>query len=509
MMKPLGRRPIWFRSIWLLAGTWLCVSPIEAAASPRKPKLDLNVQQALRRGSGSERVIIRTVSGQRGALAAGLRKRGHKVYGDHPGIDAVSADLPVEAIRQLAGDPAVASISADADISALGGSKKPSTTAGSTTTTSSSMTFTSASALLTTLGLGEFGMGATIGVAVLDSGLQDDGNFTGRIMEFHDFTNSDPAADAVPYDDYGHGSHVAGLLGSSGATSAGKYSGVAQAVRLLPIKVLDKNGKGKTSALIDAIEYVIANRHRLGIHVINLSVGHPIYESASSDPLVQEVESAVRAGLIVVAAAGNFGSNPETGLSGYGGITSPGNAPSAITVGASKTWDTAIRSDDRVASYSSRGPSWYDGFAKPDLVAPGQSLVSDLSAGSTLAVEYPSLIVADNLKSYLKLSGSSMSTGVVSGLVALMLETNRFGAVQRAKEEYGGRYVSSGQWTPPPYPTANAIKAMLQYSATRLRDEYGVEYRLVDAGRGGSQRAGCAVARGTTPTHPGRPALPG
>jgi serine protease AprX len=274
------------------------------------------------------------------------------------------------------------------------------------------------------------------------------------------------------------------LIGSSGVTSTGKYEGVTQKVRLVVLKVLDKNGKGKTSTLINAIEYVIANKDRLGIQIINLSLGHPIYEPAATDPLVQEVERATRAGLIVVAAAGNIGMNPEIGQTGYAGITSPGNAPSAITVGASKTLNTPGRSDDRVAAYSSRGPSWYDGFAKPDVVAPGQSLISDMSAGSTLALGYPNLVVTDSLHSYMKLSGTSMSTGVVSGLVASMLETNRYGAYERAKTLYGAKYLNSGLWTPPAYPTANAIKAMLQYSATRLHDDSGFEYDSLTQGAG-------------------------
>jgi serine protease AprX len=248
--------------------------------------------------------------------------------------------------------------------------------------------------------------------------------------------------------------------------------------------VLDKNGKGKTSALVDAIEYVIANKDRLHIYVINLSLGHPIYEPAATDPLVQEVERATRAGLIVVAAAGNIGRNPSTGLPGYAGITSPGNAPDAITVGASRTFDTAARSDDRVAIYSSRGPTWYDGFAKPDIVAPGQALVSDAPANSTLAQNYSSLLLTYNQHTYLRLSGTSMATGVVSGVVAAMLEVSRIGATQRAAQLYGGKYVNSGLWVPPPYPTANAIKAMLQFSATRLRDEYGVEYDALTQGAG-------------------------
>ena len=91
---------------------------------------------------------------------------------------------------------------------------------------------------------------------------------------------------------------------------------------------------------------------------------------------MRAVEDAVRAGIVVVTSAGNYGINQDTGEVGYAGITSPGNAPSAITVGALDTHDTIDRADDVVAPYSSRGPAWYSGLAKPDLVAPGHRLVA-------------------------------------------------------------------------------------------------------------------------------------
>src|SRR5207237_5540590 len=133
---------------------------------------------------------------------------------------------------------------------------------------------------------------------------------------------------------------------SSGAISGGAYAGVAPGIKFLSLRVLNKNGAGKTSDVIAALQFAIANRAVFGIRIINLSLGHPIYESATTDPLVKAVEAAVRCGIVVVVASGNYGVNPQTGLAGYAGITSPGNAPSALTGGAASNAGTVQRTDD-------------------------------------------------------------------------------------------------------------------------------------------------------------------
>ena len=132
--------------------------------------------------------------------------------------------------------------------------------------------------------------------------------------------------------------------------------------------------------MIAAIDWAVGNRLRYNLRVINLSLGHPVFESYREDPLCQAVERAVNAGMVVVAAAGNFGKTAE-GKAVVGGIVSPGNSPSALTVGASNTRGTAQRSDDVMATYSSRGPTAIDGLLKPELVAPGNRIVA-AAAGS-------------------------------------------------------------------------------------------------------------------------------
>jgi serine protease AprX len=418
-------------------------------------KLDARLAASVRAGvSGTQRVIIRTASNGIPGLTIALRNAGNPVLLVHPSINALTARVPVAALNGLSRLPFVESISIDAVVMAEQSASGDSTLRG-------------------TLGLPvQSPAGNRVGVAVIDSGLEAGPEFGDRIAGFYDFTQGGRAAS--PSDNYGHGTHVAGLIAGSGDLSSGKrYRGVAPKARLVALKVLDQNGAGNTSDVISAIEFVTANKDRLGVDVINLSLGHPIYEPAATDPLVQAVEAAVRAGIVVVAAGGNHGVSSLTGLPGYAGILSPGNAPSAITVGSVKTVETDTRTDDRVAAYSSRGPTWYDGIAKPDLVAPGHGLVAAAAKLSTLYRDNPALRVGD---SYLRLSGTSMAAGVVSGTVALMIEANRSAF--------------------PAAPLApNAVKAILQYTSLPARDEQGVEYDYLTQGTGSVNTAGAiAVA---------------
>ena len=236
-------------------------------------------------------------------------------------------------------------------------------------------------------------------------------------------------------------------------------------MKFVVLKVLDKNGAGYTSDVIRAIDFAVANRVSLGIHIINLSLGHPIYEPAATDPLVQAVERASRAGVIVVAAAGNYGKNPATGLPGYAGITSPGNAPSAITVGAAETQDTVARGDDRIPDYSSAGPTWYDAFVKPDVASPGHNIVAVAAKKGYLYQTYPQLKAAD--ADYMILSGTSMATAVTTGSIALMLEANR----------------TANDYPAHPSLTPNAVKAVLQYTSVDIHDDLGYRVQRAPSGR--------------------------
>ncbi|MEO5742411.1 MAG: S8 family peptidase, partial [Vicinamibacterales bacterium] len=298
------------------------------------------------------------------------------------------------------------------------------------------------------------GGGTGIGVAVLDSGIEPGTDFDNRISAFYDFTQGDIRA-VTPMDPYGHGTHVAGLIAS-------EFVGVAPNARLIGLRVLNERGQGNTANVVRAIEFAIANKNLLGINVLNLSLGHPIYEPAASDPLVQAVEHATREGIVVVVSAGNFGLNRKTGLPGYAGIASPGNAPSALTVGAARTFNTVTRVDDRIAPYSSRGPSWYDGFAKPDFVAPGDNLLSVAAAGSAIRLAQE---LRGNTGNYMRLSGTSMAAGVASGVVALVLHAN-------------------ADLTP------NAVKAILEYTAIPVLDDDGSRFNSLAQGAGQIEVAG-------------------
>jgi serine protease AprX len=277
--------------------------------------------------------------------------------------------------------------------------------------------------------LGLFGSsgyrGDGIVVAVLDSGIAQHTALDSRVIARVNFVSSEPPATGDPY---GHGTHVAGII--AGSTTAAKYvtpafaGGSAPGVKLVDVRVLGRTGMGMTSDVIAGIDWAISNRSKYGIRVLNLSLGHPVAEAEATDPLCRAVKRAAEAGIVVVASAGNHGQT-STGAPILGGVTSPGNSQFAITVGAIDTMGTVDRSDDRVAPYSSRGPTRFDFAVKPDVVAPGTRITSLEANGSYIASTYPAWHIAGNGKNaYVRLSGTSMSTAVVSGGAALLLDAH-------------------------------------------------------------------------------------
>jgi serine protease AprX len=282
--------------------------------------------------------------------------------------------------------------------------------------------------------------GSGIGVAVIDSGITAGRDFTlangtgSRIVYNQNFASGpNTAADL-----YGHGTHVAGILAGNGMNSRGAnfrktFVGIADNASLINLRVLDQNGAGRDSAVIAAIEKAISLKSKYNIRVINLSLGRAVYEGYKLDPLCQAVEAAWKAGIVVVVAAGNEGRNDSAHTDGYGTIAAPGNDPYAITVGAMKPLGTSTRADDLIASYSSKGPTLLDHVVKPDIVAPGNLMISVLASSSaTLVKASPENVVAlssytgngKGTASYFTLSGTSMATQVVSGAIALLLQKN-------------------------------------------------------------------------------------
>src|SRR4029078_4926064 len=144
---------------------------------------------------------------------------------------------------------------------------------------------------------------------------------------------------------------------STGPGYFASFRGVAPGANLINLRVLDASGVGTDSGVIAAIDKAISLKSKYNIRVLNLSLGRPVFESYKTDPLCQAVEKAWKAGIVVVVAAGNEGRNNQFGTDGYGTISAPGNSPLALTVGAMNTVSTSPATDDKMASFSSKGPT--------------------------------------------------------------------------------------------------------------------------------------------------------
>lgn len=244
--------------------------------------------------------------------------------------------------------------------------------------------------------------GRGIGIAFLDTGIFPHRDFYDpnlRIAAFKDFIHGQK----LPYDDNGHGTHICGIAGGNGAASNGRFAGIAPHCHLIVGKVLDNMGNGTIASVTKGIAWVMENKERLNIRILNISIGAEDTEHVGENSdLVRSVNAAWDCGLVVVVAAGNNGPKPMS-------VTTPGISHKVITVGSSDDTRPVEMNGKKICNYSGRGPT-YSNIIKPDVVAPGSNIMS-----------------CSNKKSfgqftYTYRSGTSMSTPIVSGVIALLLE---------------------------------------------------------------------------------------
>ena len=456
-MRSRQRQRSWQTAALVLAGLIAFAAPVAAKpgqgikllsskANPNKQKsgrqqrfekLDKEMKWRSSRLLGTSKVILTVKPGQEANAEKEIKKLGGRLGRRLKLVDGMSVELPNRVIRAISERSEVLAVHHDRPI------------AGHNSRTAVSVGARAAQQ--------QWGYdGAGVGVAVIDSGISgwhDDLTYYGnstkvkvvggqRVTGFVDFVNNRTQR----YDDNGHGTHVAGIIAGNGYDSYGAHAGIAPAAHLVSLKVLDQHGGGVISDVIAAFEWTVANRVAHNIRVINLSVGAAVTESYETDPLTLAAKRAVDSGIVVVTAAGNLGQK-KVGYkkkTQYGAITAPGNAPWVLTVGAYSTQGTISRWDDKVAPYSSRGPTAVDHVAKPDVLAPGTGIVSLSNPLSEFYVTKSAYLLKGSrslsARPYLSLSGTSMASPVVAGTVALMLQAN-------------------------PTLKPNLVKAILQYTA--------------------------------------------
>ena len=348
------------------------------------------------------------VLGDPGAAARAVTSAGGTVDRTLNGIGGAIATVPADRVHDLADTAAEQGVhvSADHELHLADSGWDSSTDAGSLLRTAQSVNATTPNASQAT--------GNGVDVAVVDSGISP---VTGlnttpnKVVNGPDISfDSQSKSKGAYVDNYGHGTHIAGIIAGNGGAKGSDYNGVAPDARLLNVKVADAGGAVDVSQVIAALDWVVQHRtdNGLNVRVLNLSFGTDSSQSYVDDPLAYAAEAAWHNGIVVVTAAGNHGTD-------LGHLTDPAVDPFVIAVGSDEAKGTADPSDDVISDFSSRG----DGTRNPDVVAPGRSIVSLRDPGSYVDTNYPQARVTNKL---FRGSGTSQATGVVSGVVADLLQ---------------------------------------------------------------------------------------
>jgi serine protease AprX len=415
------------------------LAPLSALTTPSGP---LRAQAALltqaQAHPDAETHVIVQKAGASARAEARVGQLGGQVTKDLAIINAFAADVPGRAIATLAADADVRWVSLDAPLfrSACGGC------ISAANLQSAYPQAIGATRLWPEAPDNAPGLG--VGVAVVDSGVNPQSDFytwmgRARIVASVRFNSG---WNQTVYDNNGHGSHVAGIIGGDGDSAGGAYIGVAPSVNLVNVKVSADDGSASASSVVAGLQWILNNKARFNIRVVNISLNSAAAQSFDVDPIDAACEILWFNGVVVVAAAGN---NPGAPL------TAPGNDPFVITVGATDDHGTATLADDTLAPFSASGVLSAGG-SKPDLVAPGTNIVSVMgTAGGTLPTLHPANVVN---QSYFRMSGTSMAAPMVAGAVALLLQREPSLNPDQVKYRLKATAVHDARW--PGYDPARA-----------------------------------------------------
>ncbi|MCZ7534664.1 MAG: S8 family serine peptidase [Acidimicrobiia bacterium] len=346
---------------------------------------------AARMSGGADQAVIVEASDS-GAAAAAVAAAGGRVDADLGLVGGVAATVDARALAMLSADPDLR-VTPDMVLEATGSDFDPA----------------SHDLQLSALDPADgwsADAGAGVGVALIDTGVAEAPDLAGRVIRGPDLSGEGDGVDR-----YGHGTFMAGLIAGDGSASAGDavpHTGVAPGASVVSVKVAGADGRTTLSKLIAGIGWAIVNRDAYEIRVMSLSFGVDTNLPYMANPLSGAVEAAWASGIAVVGAAGNEGD---------GVVTSPGSDPWIVTVGASDTNGTPDVADDAVPEFSGRED--FRRYSKPDVVAPGVSVISLRAPGSTIDTEHPEGRIGD---AYFRGSGTSMAAALVAGGLATLVQ---------------------------------------------------------------------------------------